>query len=277
MNKIEINQNINKLLLPTKAIAVFYTEGGSRLLKVENEFSDYDVRGVHLLNKENYISFLPKPEMIETIDTVAKSNTTAKEKEQPNSKVLDFVSFEWDKFLNMLLKSNPNVWEFWRSEYFYLNQIADFNYWQKETTALVNFQNLYYHYLSFAKGQGNLLAKKPTYKVLFYSLRAILFALYAQQSVLAAINARQLLAQSLAESNLAIQNIAKHYEEALFYKQNEHKKQLNENLQTFFTELIATETSKLLSLRPSFENKENQLKELLLSLNKQVKNQFYNL
>jgi uncharacterized protein len=275
MEQSELKKAIDGLLLGKQYIGLFYTEAGSRLLGIANKDSDFDVRGVHLLSKNDYINFLPQPDVLEMVENKPERkllNVEQKEK-LPNS--LDFVSYEWDKFMLMLLKSNPNVWEFWRSEQFYFNELLDFDLLRKKSYELVDFKPMYYYYASIAKSHLVLLEKKPSYKVVFYGLRGLLAGYCASRSVLADLPMSELLQSAEAAGTEREKNIAKHCQEMLFYKQNEPEKQLNEKNQQFFTQFIAEETTKLLSLRPSFQSKENELQELLIKLNVAVKNRYY--
>lgn len=255
---------------------LFYTEAGSRLLGIDNLQSDYDVRGVHLLSKDNYFSFLAQKEQIELMESdflVLDKSTKDEKQGETSAKIsngLDFVSYEWDKFMQMLAKSNPNAWEFWRSEKFYFNKLDNFTFWQQETARWIDFNNLFFHYLSIARTHGKLLAKKPSPKVLFYGLRGLLCACLSAQKVIPPLKASELLACFNEKETLIA-----HSRLALEKRQNEPNFLFEEKMQTFFTEFIHKEAEKLLSLRPEWESKAKELKICLLGLNAEVKNRYY--
>ncbi len=263
---------IENIISGDKAQPLFYTEAGSRLLGISTESSDYDVRGVHLLSKGDYFSFLPQLDSIEMVENKPITSSKA-EKDISWAKVpnqLDLVSYEWDKFMNMMLKSNPSVWEFWRSGQFYLNHLPNFSYWQQEAIKWIDYKILYFYYISIAKNHAHLLKKKPSPKVLFYGLRALLCAQVLLKNQLPPLIISELFTLFNNENELLT-----HAQIALHDKQNQPDKELGAKIQTFFIDWIAKETEKLLSLRPLFPDVEKQLTDCLKQLNWEVKTAFY--
>ena len=134
-------------------------ESGSRAWGFASPDSDYDVRFVYLRRQEDYLR------LEETRDVI----------EWQLDDVLDINGWDVQKYLRLLYKSNPTVFEWARSPIIYRttpewNQIAELldGYCQPK--------HLLYHYLSMAKHneQAYLRGEEVALKKYFYVLRPLL-------------------------------------------------------------------------------------------------------
>ena len=78
----------------------------------------------------------------------------------------------------LLAKSNPTIFERARSNIIYFNELPDWHNLQTGIISNFDFKALFYHYISLAKGNLNLMEnnKKFTYKTVFYCIRGLLSA-----------------------------------------------------------------------------------------------------
>ncbi|PZP40899.1 MAG: nucleotidyltransferase, partial [Pseudopedobacter saltans] len=130
-----MKNNILEFYKDKHEIPLFYCESGSRLWGIASPDSDYDVRGIHLLSKEQYFGFKKEPDTLSKMDGL-----------------FDFESFSLDKFCQLILKSNPNLLEWLRSDLVYFNELPDWENFRVEVLKNIDMSALYFHYLSIAKG-----------------------------------------------------------------------------------------------------------------------------
>ncbi len=143
---------------------LFYAESGSRLWGFQSEDSDYDIRGIHLISKEDYFKITKPKEVIELM-------------EGQN----DFVSFSIDKAFFLISKSNPSLLEWFRGDIIYINNIKRYEMLKSEVLRNINMKALYHHYLSMGKQNYIKYIEKEklfTYKKVLYVLRGLLSAVY---------------------------------------------------------------------------------------------------
>ncbi|MBU2615569.1 MAG: nucleotidyltransferase domain-containing protein [Nanoarchaeota archaeon] len=97
--KSEIIKQIKKIEKEERVKVLFLMESGSRAWRWESEDSDYDIRGVYI---QDYL-------------------VVNKPREQIDKKIKDLDITLWDlrKFLNLMMNSNPTVWEWLSSEIIY--------------------------------------------------------------------------------------------------------------------------------------------------------------
>ena len=166
---------------------LFYIESGSRLWGIESPDSDFDVRGFHLQSKEQYYDFRKHRDLIEVMDGD-----------------FDFVSYDVDKMFGLLAKSNPTVFEWVRAHIIYFNVLPDWELRQQQIIENFDFKALYFHYISLAKGQFNLIEtdKKFTYKKVFYCIRGLLSAELASRNIIPALLINQLFDQFETENDV---------------------------------------------------------------------------
>jgi predicted nucleotidyltransferase len=155
--KIEIEEDIKVL---------FLIESGSRAWRWESEDSDYDIRGVYI---QDY-------------------NRFEKDKEQIDRKIEDLDITLWDlkKFLRLMIKSNPSVWEWLSSDIIYIN-----NKIRKELKEIFNNSFSRYelkkHYISMAKQNFKKYVEliknenEVSYKKYLYILRSIACVLWIEK------------------------------------------------------------------------------------------------
>ncbi len=164
-----MKQEIDNLFKDKDEKPLFYIESGSRLWGIASPDSDYDVRGFHLQSKQQYFDFKKYSDIIEVMDGD-----------------FDFVSYDIDKMFGLLVKSNPTVFEWIRSNIVYFNELPEWSNFQQEIITNFDFKALFYHYISLAKGNINLMetGKKFTYKTVFYCIRGLLSADLATRQII---------------------------------------------------------------------------------------------
>lgn len=96
-----MREKIDNLFKGIEEIPLFFIESGSRL------------RGFHLQSKRQYFDFKRHRDIIEVMDGD-----------------FDFVSYDLDKMFGLLAQSNPNVFEWVRSNIVYFNQLPDWTTFQ---------------------------------------------------------------------------------------------------------------------------------------------------
>ena len=149
-----------------KIIPILLVESGSRMWKFASEDSDFDIRGFHISNLENELSISEKTSQLEFLE-----------------KDMDIVSYDIDKFFNLIVSSNPNLLEQIQSDIVYENKFKELgvNYEEFKNKILenVNLKRLFHHYLSMAhKNFDKFKDTKFTYKKSLYVLRSLYCALY---------------------------------------------------------------------------------------------------
>jgi len=152
---------------------LFAIENGSRAWNMASKNSDYDVRFVFKRNVESYISLSEQKDVIEEYLDEEYRSCNAKDA------LIDMVGFDINKYLGLLLKSNPTAIEWLMSDivYYGSNNLPIKEYVEKN----FNPQTLIYHYISICKKHYNRYLKenkKVTYKMYLYMLRGVLNALY---------------------------------------------------------------------------------------------------
>ena len=164
-----MKQKIDELFKNMEERPLFYIESGSRLWGIESPDSDFDVRGLHIQTKQQYFDFKKHRDIIEVMDGD-----------------FDFVSYDIDKMFGLLIKSNPTVFEWIRAHIVYFNALPDWLTFQQGVITNFDFKALFYHYISLAKGNMNLMetGRKFTYKTTFYCIRGLLSAELATRHII---------------------------------------------------------------------------------------------
>ncbi len=167
---------------------LFYVESGSRLWGMAGKESDFDVRGFHMLSKRQYFDFKNHRDVVEKMEND-----------------LDLVSFDIDKAFGLLLKSNPTVFEWIRSDIIYYNILPDWEELKKTLIEQIDHKALYHHYMSMAFNNYKRLQKnqKFTYKTVLYCVRGILSAEIAAEHKLPGLSFESLLQQKKEDDPLA--------------------------------------------------------------------------
>lgn len=152
---------------------LFAIENGSRAWNMASKNSDYDVRFVFKRNAESYISLSKQKDVIEEYLDEEYRRCQAKDA------LIDMIGFDINKYLGLLLKSNPTAIEWLMSDtiYYGSNNLPIKEYIEKN----FNPQTLIYHYISICKKHYNRYInenKKVTHKMYLYMLRGVLNALY---------------------------------------------------------------------------------------------------
>ena len=134
-------------------------ESGSRAWGFDSPDSDYDVRFVYLRQREDYLR------LEETRDVI----------EWQLDDVLDINGWDVQKYLRLLFKSNPTVFEWAFSPIVYRTTPE----WSQIAALLEGYcqpKHLLYHYLSMAKHneQAYLRGETVALKKYFYVLRPLL-------------------------------------------------------------------------------------------------------
>jgi uncharacterized protein len=235
---------------------LFYIESGSRLWGIASPDSDYDVRGIHLLSKQQYFDFKKHRGVIEVMDGD-----------------FDFVSYDIDKFMGLLLKSNPTIIEWIRAHIVYLNDLPDWDSFQKLVLENIDYSALLYHYISFAKGHFRKLEndRRFTYKSIFYCIRGLLSARMAAQGIMPELLIEKLFHQ-IENKNEVVQLAIESLEKKKALKE---KAEVPEEMKSHFLDLIRNELNDL-AANTRAEKKDNaKLKTVLLDYTVMVKSKYY--
>lgn len=149
--------------------------------------SDFDVRGFHIPSKKQYFD-------------IKKHRDVVKKMEND----LDLVSFDIDKAFGLILKSNPTVFEWIRSDVIYYNILPDWKELKNGLIEQIDHTALYHHYLSMAFNNYKRLTqnKKFTYKTVLYCVRGIMSAEMAASHKLPELALEALLQQRDKEDPL---------------------------------------------------------------------------
>ncbi|PHR46404.1 MAG: nucleotidyltransferase [Fluviicola sp.] len=235
---------------------LFYVESGSRLWGIASPDSDFDVRGFHLQPKEQYFDFKKHRDLIEIMDGD-----------------FDFVSYDIDKMFGLLAKSNPTVFEWIRAHIVYFNDFPNWTEFQNQIVANFDFKALYYHYLSLAKGNINLMEtdKKFTYKTTFYCIRGLLSAELAIK-----MTVPELLIDKLFEQFEIENDIIKIAKESLEKKKSKSEKQdVEAAKKPIMLDKIKAYAQKLSEKEPERTNDPDRLKGILRNYSFELKNKYY--
>ncbi|PWJ42176.1 nucleotidyltransferase domain-containing protein [Sediminitomix flava] len=251
-----MKEQINKVFEGREEIPLFYIESGSRLWNIASPDSDYDVRGIHLQSIAQKYDFQKHRDVIEVMDGD-----------------FDFVSYDLDKFLNLLLDGNATILEWFRSDIIYFSDIKNFEAYQLKILDHVNFKSIFYHYISLAKKHYQLLesGKKFTYKVIFYCIRALLSADLAAQNRLAELDIEKLFSQFDEENEVIV--LAK---SCLDQKRAGNEKQyVEEEKREHILRVLNVYRERLLLNLPNENHNKEKLRELLRAFAFEVKSSFY--
>lgn len=165
-NKIEqqIIDRLKEVELKHGIKILFAVESGSRAWGFESKDSDYDIRCVHIkTNPDDYLSMNDVESQITIID-----------------ENIDIVSWDIRKFFKLMIKSNPSISEWLRSDIVYINKSKDnMQFIQRfrgifdEACSLTKLQE---HYISMAKQNYHKYINKNNQielKKYVYVLRAL--------------------------------------------------------------------------------------------------------
>lgn len=162
--KQKVLKIVRKIEKENKIKVLFLIESGSRAWKWESEDSDYDIRGVYI---QDYLKVEEPKEQIDLQD-----------------KDLDITLWGLKKFLKLLKKSNPSVWEWLSSDIIYLDHNL-----RKKLLLLFkeNFNKnaLKQHYISMARQNFekyiNNIGDKANLKKYVYVLRSVACVLWIEK------------------------------------------------------------------------------------------------
>jgi predicted nucleotidyltransferase len=235
---------------------LFYIESGSRLWGIASPDSDFDVRGFHLQSKKQYFDFKNHRDLIEVMDGD-----------------FDFVSYDIDKMFGLLVKSNPTVFEWVRSNIVYLNELPDWATFQQNVIKNFDFKALFHHYISLAKGHLHLMesGKKFTYKTTFYCIRGLLSADIATQQRIPELLINDLFKQFDIDNDVL--KIAK---DSLERKKQQTEKEviLASDQQKILT-IIQAFIKQLESKMPLSSNNQQRLETVLTDYSVHLKTHYY--
>lgn len=251
-----MTEEINSLFENRPEHPLFYIESGSRLWGIASPDSDFDVRGFHLQPKEQYFDFKKHRDLIEIMDGD-----------------FDFVSYDIDKMFGLLAKSNPTVFEWIRAHIVYFNRLPNWTETQKRIISNFDFKALYYHYLSLAKGNINLMEtdKKFTYKTAFYCIRGLLSAELATKKIIP-----ELLIDKLFEQFESENDIIKIAKESLEKKKSKTEKEdVESEKKPILLNKIKKYAQELNAIEPKRTNNPEKLKGILRQYNFDLKNEYY--
>lgn len=251
-----MRNEIDNLFKDKEEIPLFYIESGSRLWGIESPDSDFDVRGFHLQSKNQYFDFKKHRDLIEVMDGD-----------------FDFVSYDIDKMFGLLLKSNPTVFEWIRAHIIYFNEFPDWINFQKKLIENIDYKSLFYHYISLAKGNMNLMetGKKFTYKTAFYCIRGLLSAELSSKQIIPELLINDLFDQF--ENDNEVLKIAK---ESLERKKEKKEKQdVDEADKEKILFVIKNFIIELESKTPESSNNREKLEIILRNYSYNLKEHFY--
>lgn len=138
---------------------LYAAESGSRAWGFASKNSDYDVRFLYVRRMEDYLSILPKRDVIE----------------MPISEDLDINGWDLMKALRLLLKSNPTLFEWTNSPIVYRTS-PEWESLRPEINRYFSSRSGVMHYLSMAKSNYReyLRADTVPFKKYFYVIRPLL-------------------------------------------------------------------------------------------------------
>jgi hypothetical protein len=218
---------------------LFYIESGSRLWGIASPDSDFDVRGFHLQSKQQYFDF--------------KKHR--------------------DKMFGLLVKSNPTVFEWIRANIVYFNELPDWTTFQQDVIANFDFKALFYHYISLAHGNINLMetGRKFTYKTAFYCIRGLLSADLATRQIIPELLIDNLFKQF--DNDNDVLKIAKDSLERK--KQQTEKEEVLESEKQRILIAIKAFIKQLESQAPDSSNNKQKLENVLTAYSFNLKTKFY--
>jgi predicted nucleotidyltransferase len=247
---------IDNLFKEIEEKPLFYLESGSRLWGIASPDSDFDVRGFHLQSKKQYFDYKKHRDIIEVMDGD-----------------FDFVSYDIDKMFGLLVKSNPTVFEWIRANIIYFNELPEWKTFQQNVITNFDFKALFYHYISLAKGNINLMetGKKFTYKTAFYCIRGLLSAELATKQIIPELLIDNLFNQFDIENDVI--KIAKDSLERK--KQQTEKEEVLEVDKEKILKIITKFTKELESKIPESSNNREKMEKVLTNYSFDLKTEFY--
>lgn len=247
---------IDKLFKEIEEKPLFYIESGSRLWGIASPDSDFDVRGFHLQSKKQYFDYKKHRDIIEVMDGD-----------------FDFVSYDIDKMFGLLVKSNPTVFEWIRANIIYFNELPEWITFQQNVITNFDFKALFYHYISLAKGNINLMetGKKFTYKTAFYCIRGLLSAELATKQIIPELLIDNLFNQFDIENDVI--KIAKDSLERK--KQQTEKEEVLEVDKGKILKIITKFITELESKIPESSNNREKMEKVLTNYSYDLKTEFY--
>jgi predicted nucleotidyltransferase len=251
-----LRREIDNLFKEIEEKPLFYIESGSRLWGIASPDSDFDVRGFHLQSKKQYFDYKKHRDIIEVMDGD-----------------FDFVSYDIDKMFGLLVKSNPTVFEWIRANIIYFNELPEWKTFQQNVITNFDFKALFYHYISLAKGNINLMetGKKFTYKTAFYCIRGLLSAELATKQIIPELLIDNLFNQFDIENDVI--KIAKDSLERK--KQQTEKEEVLEVDKEKILKIITKFTKELESKIPESSNNREKMEKVLTNYSFDLKTEFY--
>lgn len=251
-----MRKQIGEVFKEIEELPLFYIESGSRLWGIASPDSDYDVRGFHIQSKQQYYDFKKHRDIIELMDGD-----------------FDFVSYDVDKMFGLLVKSNPTVFEWIRSNIVYFNELPDWTSFQQGLITNFDFKALFNHYISLAKGNIKLMEtdKKFTYKTAFYCIRGLLSAELSARQTIPELLIDDLFKQFDEEN--AILRIARDSLERK--KQQKEKEEVLEADKEMILKAIKQFILQLQAKEPESSKQQQKLEAVLREYSFNLKAQFY--
>jgi len=156
-----MEEKIKSIFAGRNEIPLFAVDTGSRNWGVNNEASDYDVKGFYIRSKAQLFDFRYE----------AKKITV-------NPEGLDFTCYDFNGFLGLISDNSPTAFEMLRSDLIYLNEIGDFSKFKQEVIEYFDLQALANGFVGYGKGNLKTMekAKEVDYKMAFLALRPLLYA-----------------------------------------------------------------------------------------------------
>lgn len=251
-----MKDRLDEMFSQRPEIPLFYVESGSRLWGISSPDSDFDVRGFHLLSKQQYFDFKKQRDLIEIMDGD-----------------FDFVSYDIDKMFGLLAKSNPTVFEWIRAHIVYMNNLPEWSTFQTDLIAHFDFKSLYNHYLSMTKSQFVLMemGRQFTYKKTFYCIRGLLSANLASHGVVPALLINELFEQFETENELL--KIAK--ESLARKRQQAEKEEVEATQRNYILSVIRSYMANLLENPPQMLHQREPLSRILTDYAFLIKEKYY--
>jgi len=250
-------EKIESVFTKKEGIPLYYIESGSRLWKVSASDADYDVRGFHLQSKNQYYDYFKHRDVIEV-----KKNK------------FDFASFDLNKMFELLSKSNPNVFEWMRSDIIYYNVLPEWDGFKESIIQNIDLRSLFFSYLAIAKGKIERLQKAGTsnIKSLFYIVRSILSAEYLLRGKIPTLQVEKLFEEF--PSNNYVAKTGKEFLE----KRKESRNSISSKIPgaDLILKLLYDYCKNLEKKPPANSKRRNELKEVLTQYSIILKTKYYN-
>lgn len=175
-----MTEQIELVFLNREEMPLFYVEAGNHYLSSGSEEKDYEVRGFHMVSRNQYFHFATNPTTIET-----------------RYENFDFLSYNLDKMFLLLSNSNPTAIEWLRADHVYLNKVQDWDVFKTMVLSNVDLKPIYYHYLSISRTNIRILQKgrEFNWKTILATIRGILSAGLAAGNILPEFSIQELLAR----------------------------------------------------------------------------------